>query len=92
MPITKSAKKALRKELKRRERNKAYLSKFRSLAKEIKKLIGENKIEEAKSKLSLFYKAVDKAAKVGVIHKNEAARRKSKLTKLLNMNYQKLQG
>jgi small subunit ribosomal protein S20 len=83
MPIKKSAKKALRKEKKRQERNLRYKRKIKEIRKQIKKLLAEEKKEEARKLLPSFYKAADKAAKVGVIKKNTAARMKSKISKLL---------
>jgi small subunit ribosomal protein S20 len=85
MPIKKSAKKALRKSLKRRQRNLIYKKKIKDLVKQFKKLLKENKKEEAKNLLPLIYKALDKAAKVGVIKKNTASRKKSRLSKLVNL-------
>ncbi|PIR01803.1 MAG: 30S ribosomal protein S20 [Candidatus Nealsonbacteria bacterium CG_4_9_14_0_2_um_filter_37_38] len=84
MPITESAKKAIRQSLKRRKRNLIYKNKTKSLIKEVKKLVSQNKIKEAKNLLPQVYKTLDKAAKVGVIKKNTAARKKSRLTKLIN--------
>ena len=49
MPITKSAKKALRQSLKRRVLNLRKKRKIKALKKEIKSLISKKKIEEAKS-------------------------------------------
>jgi len=82
----KSAKKELRKSLKRRERNLLRKEKIKNTVKELKRLLEKNKIEEAKNQLSLVYKAIDKAAKRNVIHKNKAARLKSKYAKLI-LNY-----
>ena len=45
----------------------------------------EKKSAEAKKLLPEIYKALDKAAKVGVIKKNNASRRKSRLTKLIDL-------
>ena len=84
MPITKSAKKALRQNVRRRAKNLIYKNKIKDLIKRTKGLISEKKIEEAKKLLPQLYKAVDKAAKVGVIKKNTAARKKSGITKLVN--------
>ncbi len=84
MPITKSAKKALRQNIKRRAKNLIYKKKIKDLIKKVKGLVLEKKIEEAKKLLPQIYKAVDKAAKVGVIKKNTAARKKSGITKLVN--------
>ncbi|MCD6094794.1 30S ribosomal protein S20 [bacterium] len=83
MPITKSAKKALRKDIKRHKRNLAWKKKIKSLQKEIKKLLEKKEIEKAKKLLPQFYKIVDKAAKNNVIKKNTAARKKSRLSRLI---------
>jgi small subunit ribosomal protein S20 len=83
MPITKSAKKALRQNVKRRAKNLIYKNKTKALTKRVKDLISETKTEEAKKLLPQIYKVVDKAAKVGVIKKNTAARKKSGITKLI---------
>lgn len=84
MPITKSAKKALRQSKRRRVRNIQKKQKVKNLLKEVKSLISQKKIEETKSLLPKVYKLLDKAAKVGLIKKNTAARKKSRITKLIN--------
>lgn len=84
MPITKSAKKALRQSKKRKRLNLARMNKMKQLIKKIRKLCLENKKEEAKKLLPEVYQAIDKAAKRGVIKKNTAARKKSKMTTLLS--------
>ena len=84
MPITKSAKKALRQSLRRRTRNLIYKNKIQKLLKELKKLIILGKKEEIKNLLPKIYKALDKAVKVGVIKKGAADRKKSRVTKLVN--------
>ena len=83
MPIKNSAKKNLRKAKKRRQRNLRKKRKIKELIKKIKTFLEEKKIKEAKEILPLLYKALDKAAKTGVIKKNTAARKKSKIAKLL---------
>jgi len=83
MPITKSAKKNLRKSEKRRLRNLRKKRKIKELKKKIQNLLKEKKVEEAEKILPLFYKALDKAAKTGVIKENKAAREKSKMAKLI---------
>ncbi|MBZ9569524.1 30S ribosomal protein S20 [Patescibacteria group bacterium] len=83
MAIKKSAKKAIRQSLKRKVRNLIYKRKIKSLLKKAKNLLSQKKIEEAKSLLPQIYKILDKAAKVGVIKKNTAARKKSRITKLI---------
>lgn len=83
MPITKSAQKALRQNEKRRVHNLGYKKRMRKLVKQVKSLIEENKTEEAKKLLPQVYKTLDKTAKVGIIKKNNASRKKSRLTKLI---------
>lgn len=83
MPITKSAKKALRQNKRRRQRNLRQFNALKNAIKKIKKLVAENKKEEASKLLPLAYKAIDKAAKNGLIKKNNAARKKSRITKLI---------
>jgi len=82
MAITKSAKKANRQSFKRKERNLVYKNKIKKLLKEARFLVAQKKNEEAKKILPAIYAALDKAAKAGVIKKNNASRRKSRLTKL----------
>ena len=86
MPITKSAKKALRQSIKRKARNIAYKKKMRGLIKEVRVLVSEKKEKEAKKLLPQVYKILDKAAKVGIIKKNTASRKKARITKLINKN------
>ncbi len=83
MPVTKSAKKALRQSKKRRKRNVRQLAAMKGIIKNIRKLALGNKKEEALKLLSKAYKLIDKAAKTGIIKKNNANRKKSRLTKLL---------
>lgn len=78
MPITKSAKKALRQSLRRRERNLKRKEAIKSLVKKIKKLAAEGKTEEAKALIPQAYKSIDKASK-SYLHKRAAARKKSRL-------------
>lgn len=84
MAILKSAKKALRQSIKKRAGNLVYKDKIKALLKEVKGLVSQKKTKEAKDLLPKIYKALDKAAKVGIIKKNNASRRKSRLAKLLN--------
>ncbi len=86
MAITKSAKKALRQNIRRKERNLIYKNKMKNLMKEARILVAEKKIEEVKKILPQVYQILDKAAKVGVIKKNTADRRKSRLSKSINKN------
>ena len=84
MPITKSAKKALRQNKKRKEKNLRRLRAMREVIKQIRKLVEANKKEEALKLLPRAYKTIDKTAKANIIKKNAADRKKSRLTKLVN--------
>ena len=79
MPITTSAKKALRQSKKRGIRNKQVRVKVRDVIKEVRKLVSQ-KPEDARLLLPKLYKTLDKAVKVGVMKKNTASRTKSRLT------------
>jgi len=83
MAITKSAKKSLRQNKKRRTRNLIYLNKMRDLLKEARLLIIQKKVGGAKNLLPKVYQILDKAAKAGVIKKNNANRKKSRITKAI---------
>jgi small subunit ribosomal protein S20 len=84
MPNLKSAKKALRQNTRRRTLNLTYKKKIKDPIKHFKKLISEKKTDEAKKLLPQIYKALDKAAKHGTIKKNNANRRKSRLSLMAN--------
>jgi len=84
MPQKQSAKKALRQSEKHRSLNNRYKKKMRSLIKELRLLIKKGKETEAKKLLPQVYKAIDKTAKKGIIKKNNASRKKSRLTKAMN--------
>jgi small subunit ribosomal protein S20 len=79
MPIIKSAKKALRGSKRKAVFNLRRSRVMKSTVKEVVDLVSNKKKEEANSKLSLAYKAIDKAAKKGIIKKNTANRKKSRL-------------
>ena len=89
MAITKSAKKALRQSIRRKEKNLVYKDKMKNLIKEVRSLVLEKKSKEAENLLSIIYQILDKTAKVGVIKKNEANRKKSRLTKLVSKSLAK---
>ena len=81
MAITKSAKKRIRSSERKRVFNLRRLRAMRSVITSFLKDIKEKRVEEAEKKLPSVYKAIDKAAKRGIIKKNNAARKKSRLTK-----------
>jgi len=82
MPITTSAKKALRGSKQKKVYNDRRNKAMKLAVKEVKKLSADKKSKEAREKLAAAYRAIDKAAKRGIIKKNTAARKKSRLAKL----------
>ncbi|NCN52971.1 30S ribosomal protein S20 [Candidatus Wolfebacteria bacterium] len=82
--ITKSARKAHRQNIKRREKNSKVKELVRKSVKNFKKLIDGGKLDEAKKELPKVYKILDKASKSNVFKKNKSARLKSRLSKSLN--------
>jgi small subunit ribosomal protein S20 len=81
---TRSALKRIRSSAKRRERNRYYRSTARTYIKKTRRFIEQNNLEEAQAAASQAISYLDKAAEKGIIHKNNAARRKSRLMRLLN--------
>ncbi len=76
----KSALKANRQNIKRREHNRELRSKLRTGLKAIRKALGDKNIDDAKATLKTLQSLVDKMATKGIIHKNTAARYKSRLS------------
>ena len=81
MPITKSAKKALRQSEVKRVYNLRRKKKMDDAV--IKKLIAGKKVAEAKKLLPKAYQAIDKAAKGNTIKKNKASRSKSQVSAMI---------
>ena len=79
MPITSSAKKALRQNVTRRGRNVVKKEAYKKAVKDYRTLIVGKKFDDAAKALPSVFKALDKAAKVQVIHPNTASRKKSRL-------------
>lgn len=84
MPNTKSALKRMRQAEKRRLRNRFYRSTARTYVKRARAAIAAGDLEAAKEAIKRAVSALDRAAEKGVIHKNNAARRKSRLMKAFN--------
>ena len=82
MPITSSAKKALRQNKTRRARNLKTKENYKKIVVRYRKLAAAKSIDEAKKILPLVFKALDKAAKNNIIAKNKASRLKSRLSHL----------
>ena len=81
MPITQSAKKAIRGSLRKKALNDQRKKAMKEIIKKIEKIAKTDKAEAMKM-LSNAYQVIDKAAKRGVIKKNNAANKKSRLARL----------
>jgi len=81
---TKSAIKRLRSSERRRLRNRVYIGRARTAVKKARRLMDEGHLEEAREAVHVAVIALDKAAEKGIIHKNNAARRKSRLMRRFN--------
>lgn len=79
MPITKGAQKAHRASLRKRVFNTRRKDAMKGVVKNIRKMVSSGEAAEAEKMLPDAYKAIDKAAKRGVIKPNTAARKKSRL-------------
>jgi small subunit ribosomal protein S20 len=86
MPITSSAKKALRAGDRKKVFNLRRKNDLNKTVKEIRTLVGEKKVKEAQALLSKAYQTIDKSAKIGLIKKNAASRKKSRLAALIKKN------
>jgi small subunit ribosomal protein S20 len=80
MPNTASAKKALRQSTKRRLHNRAQRSALRTVIKKCRAAVQSGDSTAAAEALRLAAKKLDQSAAKGLIHKNAAARTKSRLT------------
>lgn len=87
MPSLKSARTAESKRL----HNKPVRSALKTYVRTAKSLIGQSELESAGKAVQVAVSALDKAAEKGIIHPNNAARRKSRLVKKLNQAQAKQQ-
>lgn len=82
MPITQSAKKAVRVSARKKGYNDRHKRSVKEIIKKMEKAAKTDKKEAAKM-LAMAFASIDKAAKKGVIKKNNAARKKSRLSRLI---------
>jgi len=83
MPNTANAKKALRQSVKRRLHNRSQRSALRTAVKKVRALAASGDIEGAESAFQYATKRLDQAAAKNLIHRNAAARTKSRLSKVI---------
>ena len=91
MPSTKSAEKQVRVSARKRLRNKSVRSQCKTEITKSEKLVFSGEIEAAENVVVSTVSTLDKAAEKGIIHANNAARRKSRLVKKLNQARSKAQ-
>lgn len=80
----KSAEKRARQNEKRRLRNKAVKTRIKHITKEVRLASAESAKDAAMDKMNAAQSLIDKAVKKGVIHKKTAARKISRLSRLVN--------
>ena len=83
MPVKKAAKKAYSRSVKLRAVNDQHKGSMKKAIKEVKKAVVAG-AAEVKTLLVKAQSLIDKADKHNIVHKNTAARRKSRLTKMVN--------
>jgi small subunit ribosomal protein S20 len=83
MPTTKSAKKRLRQSENRRERNRAVKSALRSMIRKVRESVTAKNVAQAEEQMRVAAKKLDQAASKNIIHRNKAARLKSRLQRTI---------
>ena len=83
MPITTSAKKALRGSKKKRRFNIAKKELINKAVKQVKKLVSEKKFKEAKAFMPQVQKILDKSVKTGLLKINTVSRKKSRISAMI---------
>ena len=84
MPNIKASERSVKTDAERRARNFAIKSSVKTSVRKVSDAVATNKVESAKELLSNAASTIDKAVSKGVIHKNTAARKKSRLAKKIN--------
>lgn len=84
MPNIASAKKRVRSNEKKTNVNILVISSMRTAIKKFEKEVKAGNKEEASNKLNIAVQRIDKAMSSGKVHKNKAARLKSRITKMMN--------
>lgn len=84
MPNIKSAKKRVLTNAKKGIANKSQIASVKTAIKNVEKEAKQGNKETTAEKLKVAVKTIDKACSSGLLHKNKAAREKSRLTKLSN--------
>ncbi len=80
----KSALKRVRQNENRRMRNRVLKTRIKNVIKEVRQMVSEQSSEKALKSLDLAKSVIDKAAKKGAVHQRTAARKISRISKLVN--------
>ncbi len=83
MPNTKSAKRNLKQNIRRRLRNRSVKAELKTEVKKVREAAKVGNVEGGKTAMGTAQTKLDRAAARGIIHKNKAARIKSRLAKTL---------
>ena len=92
MPNHKSALKRMRQNEKRRLRNKAYKTRVKNMIKKVKFFVEKKDLENAIKSLSEATSLIQKVAAKGIIHKNNASRKISKLARMVKALKAQIEG
>ena len=84
MPNIKSAKKRMRSNAKKAEVNNLVYGSMKTAVKEFEREVKAGNKEESGNNLNIALQRIDKAKNSRLVHKNKAARLKSRLTKMMN--------
>ncbi len=84
MPTTRTAEKEMRVANRRKARNKSARSQTKTDVSKAEGVISSGNLEAAKAEVKAAISSLDKEAEKGKVHRNNAARRKSRLMKKLN--------
>jgi small subunit ribosomal protein S20 len=84
LPVTKSAEKQMRSSERKRLRNQPIRSQCKTNITKAERLIFTGDLDQAQKAVVIAISSLDKAAEKGILHPNNAARRKSRLMKKLN--------
>ncbi|MCS6998521.1 MAG: 30S ribosomal protein S20 [Aquificaceae bacterium] len=92
MPNTKQAEKRMKRDAKRRVRNRYHLSRMKTYIRKFRRMVEVGQLQEASDFLPKVVSIIYHTASKGVIHKKEASRRASRVNQLLNKALKKAQG
>lgn len=83
MPTTRSAKKRLRQNIARRTRNRSVKSALKTELRQVREAVAAGNLPKAEEEYRTAARKLDRAGAANVIHRNKAARVKSRLQKLI---------